>query len=359
METFGTGQGFLKAGLLGFSKSGKTYTAALLAIELLHLCDDKRPIAFFDTEGGVEYIAPLIREATGQNPVGKKSRSLVDLLTLGRECEAGAAGALIVDSVTHPWREICDSYLDQVNKQRDALNKPRRQRLEFQDWAAIKARWSQWTDFYLNSQLHIIICGRAGYEWNFEEVEDTSGAIHKELRKTGIKMKVEGEFGFEPSLLVEMERVQVPLVDRPNHFSIIHRATVLGDRFNSMDGQTADNPTGAWFMPHLSQLVPGAANIIDTSLKTDMGVDEAGDAQFQRERRERTKLCEEIQGEITKAWPGQSAVEKRAKVECFEACCQTKSWTAVESFSLARLTAALAAIREYTSNRQAVAAGKE
>lgn len=349
LETFGSGQGYLKAGFLGFNKSGKTHTSALLAIELGRLTKDTRAIAFFDTEAGVEYVTPMVRKATGKNPIGKKSRSLADLLAVGKECESGAASVLIVDSITHVWREVCDAYLDQVNKARDAQNKPRRQRLEFQDWAAIKAKWALWTDFYLNSKLHIIICGRAGYEWDFEEVEDTMGNTRKELRKSGVRMKVESEFGFEPSLLVEMERVQNPIEGRPGHFSIAHRATVLGDRFDAMDGATCDNPTGAWFHPHLTLLVPGAVNAVDTTLKTDMGVDESGDAAMYRERRERTKLLEEIQGEMVKAYPGQSAAEKKVKVECLEACCGTKSWTAVEGFSIERLKTSLTAIREWVA----------
>jgi hypothetical protein len=227
------------------------------------------------------------------------------------------------------------------------MGKSRRQRLEFQDWAAIKERWSQWTDFYLDSKLHIIICGRAGYDWDFEEVEDSSGNVHKELRKTGVKMKVESEFGFEPSLLVEMERVQVPSDEHKDHFAITHRATVLGDRFDAMDGATADNPDGSFFLPHLSLLVPGASNVVDTSLKTDMGVDETGDAQFQRDRKTKTKLLEEIQGEITLAYPGTTVVEKKIKVELVEACFHTKSWTAIEGMGIGQLTVGLESVRDW------------
>jgi hypothetical protein len=44
----------------------------------------------------------------------------------------------------------------------------------------------------------VIICGRAGYEYDY--FEDDEGK--KQLEKTGIKMKAETEMGFEPSLLV-------------------------------------------------------------------------------------------------------------------------------------------------------------
>jgi len=344
MITFGTGQGYLKAGFLGFAKSGKTYTAALLAIETRRRTGAAAPIALFDTEGGGEYVAGRIKAATGQNPVGCKGRSLKDLMDMGRECEKGAASVLIVDSITHVWREVCQAYLQQVNKARESMGKPKRVRLEFQDWATIKEYWSTWADWYLNSQLHIIICGRAGFEWDFEEHESADGQVHKELVKTGIKMKVEGEFGFEPSLLVEMERVQIP--DAGGKFSIVHRARVLGDRFGILDGKEQENPDGAWFGPHLDLLTPGAANVVETEAKSDLGVDETGDAAWQRERKDRTILAEEIQGEIVKAYPGQSKEEKQAKVLLIERCFGTKSWAKVEGMNAAQLKEGLEAVRK-------------
>jgi len=346
LEALDTGQGYLKAGFLGFPKSGKTYTATLLAAEVRRRFGMSAPLAYFDTEGGAAYVAELAKKLCGAAPVGRRSRAFVDLLEVARECESGTASVLVVDSITHVWREVCDAYLAQVNRARDASGKPARTRLEFQDWNHIKRRWSEWTDFYLNSKLHIIICGRAGFEWNFEEHENADGTVHKELVKTGVKMKVESEFGFEPSLLVEMERPQVPDPERPGRFRIVHRATVLGDRFGVLDGKSTENPDGAWFGPHLDMLRPGAHNAVDTKSETPMGVDESGDADWQRERRERTILCEEIQGEIVSALPGQSAKEKKAKTDLLESTFGTRSWTAVEKMDSHQLAAGLAALRE-------------
>jgi hypothetical protein len=105
-------------------------------------------------------------------------------------------------SVTHTWRELCEAYLKQVNERRARharekhwTFKPQRS-LEFQDWGTVKGLWNDnWTQFYLNAPLHLIICGRAGYEYDFEETDNGK----KELVKTGVKMRTEAEFGFEPS----------------------------------------------------------------------------------------------------------------------------------------------------------------
>lgn len=338
MQTLGTGQGFLKAGFLGFQKSGKTYTAALLALGTRELFGLTGPVAMFDTEGGSEYIAPLLRTATGKDLLGIKSRSFDDLCTVAEECVAAEASVLIVDSVTHVWRELCDAYLKQINAKRPEKY-GKKTSLEFQDWAHVKGIWGRWSDMYLNLPLHIIICGRAGYEYDFEE--DERGK--KQLIKTGVKMKTEGEFGFEPSLLVEMEREQEP--DGQGGFKLRRRATVLGDRFGIIDGATMLDPGFDFFKPHVAMLKPGTHVPVDVTVKTDTGVDESGDGEWARERKTRTILCEEIQGEIVHAHPGQAAADKKAKADLIHAAFHTRSWTAVESMPSERLRHGLAVIR--------------
>lgn len=342
LQKLGTGQGWLKAGFLGFPKSGKTWTATELAIGSRAFFKSKAPIAFFDTEGGSEYVASRIRGATGCELLGIRSRAFSDLLAVARECEAGAASFLVVDSISHVWRELCDSHLKAINDYRKTKNLSPRKRLEFQDWNVIKAAWAEWTDFYLNSKLHIAICGRAGFEYDFQEHEQSDGSMKKELVKTGVKMKVESEFGFEPSLLVEMERVQI---ERDGKFQLLHRATILGERFGVIDGKECDNPTFDFFKPHVELLVPGAHAPIDTTIKSSTGIDEHGEDAAQRERRQRTIALEEIQGEISRMYPGQTAAEKNAKLELLENTFGTRSWTAVECKDVATLKAGLATIR--------------
>ena len=47
---------YAKMALFGFPKSGKTYTSAQIAIGLAKQIKSKKPVAFIDTEGGVDYI---------------------------------------------------------------------------------------------------------------------------------------------------------------------------------------------------------------------------------------------------------------------------------------------------------------
>lgn len=348
----GAGQGFLKAGFLGFPKSGKTWTAALLAIGTRERFGLTGPIAMFDTEGGSEYIAStLIKPKTGTELVGMRSRVLDDLIALTKECESGGVSVLLVDSVTHVWRETCDAYLKQRNEALVRSKKSPQRRLEFQDWNPIKAKWALWTDLYLNSKLHIVICGRAGFEYDYEEREDGSG---KDLVKTGVKMKTEGEFGFEPSLLVEMERVQ-RMDGKDLGKGFVHRATVIGDRFNAIDGRQQDNPDFSFFAPHVACLTPGAHAPIATEAKSDFGIDTEGNAEFNRERQLRVILCEKIQAAITEKWPGQSAADKQRKVAVLKEAFGTTSWTEVETrVSLAKLREGLTHIENIQPESQEV-----
>lgn len=325
LRTLGAGQGYLKGGFLGFQKSGKTFTATRLAIGLRRFLKLKGPIAFFDTEGGAEYIAPMVKKETGTNLIGVPSRGFDDLVNTAKEAHAAGVSVLIADSMTHVWRELCAAYLKRINEVLRAKGKPQRTRMEFQDWNVLKPQWETWTNLYLNLPLHIIICGRAGYEWDWEENDEGK----KELIKTGVRMKTEGEFGFEPSLLVEMERVQdlSPNAEK----RIIHRATVIGDRFSAMDGATCDNPDFDFFLPFVKCLTPGAHAPVDVEIKSDAGVSDDGEARILKERRDRTIQLEKIQGELLRAWPGQTAKEKKARAAIIEEAFGTRSWTEVET----------------------------
>lgn len=349
LDELGTGQGYLKAGLLGFQKSGKSWTAVALAIGTWKFFGSKGRIVFFDTEGGSEYVSGLISRQTAKPLLGKKARAFKDLLSVTKDLHED--DVFLVDSITHPWRELCDAHLARINEFRSKKDLKPRTKLEFQDWGPIKAEWSKWTDFYLNSKVHIIIAGRAGDIYSMERDEETN---KNELIKTGIKMKTESEFGFEPSLLVEMERVQTVNGKR----EIIHRATVIGDRFNAIDGKQIDFKGGGseakavgkvfdFFKPHLDLLKPGASSPINTEIKSDTGVGEDGDVEFHKMIRERDILLEEIKAELIKAgMDGRSEEDKKNRVLLLEKVFGTPSWTKIERMQVKVLRTCLKVMKD-------------
>lgn len=342
LKALGNDQGYLKAGMLGYQKSGKSYTSTLLAIGVRKFFGLKGPIAFFDTESGSGYVAEMVMRETGTELLGVRERSFKALMEFTHDCITEKVSVAIVDSITHPWRELCDSYLVQLNQKRRERNFAALQKLEFQHWAAIKGMWEPWSEFFLNSPLHMIVCGRAGAIWEMEKNEETN---RRELVQVGTKMKVEGEFGFEPSLLVEMERDQEP--DGNGGFRLIHRATVLGDRFSVLDGKMQVNPTFEFFLPHVQRLRPGAHAPVNTANKTDTKADLEGSGDWEREKKARTILCEEIQGIIVEKYPGQSAEEKKTKAALLHTIFNTRSWTAVENMSSEQLREGLYRLKDH------------
>ena len=95
---------YLKMGNYGGAGSGKTWTSALVAIGLSSRVGDGKPVAFFDTETGSDYVLTLFRDA-GVELLVVKSRAFADLVEFVSEAESKCSVA-IVDSITHVWDEL-------------------------------------------------------------------------------------------------------------------------------------------------------------------------------------------------------------------------------------------------------------
>lgn len=323
---------YLKAGLLGFAGSGKTFTAAELAIGLAKRINDPRPVAFFDTETGSDWMIPKF-EAADVPLVVVKSRAFVDLKKAVTEAERECS-ILIIDSISHVWREMIEAYEQRMK---------RKYGLRFDDWGPIKREWGVFTDRFLNSQLHIIMCGRAGYEWEMDTDEETG---KKELHKVGTKMKAETEMAYEPSLLVEMVRLKRSHATKDiNDRGWIHRAVILKDRSDRMNGAEIDNPTFDSFLPHVEYLNVGGAHLgVDTSRSSEDLFD-SPDGAYQRKRRVDIAL-EEIKDALALAeLDGRSKESKRRMVELLTEVFGTSSWTAIGGMQLEGLEDGLRDLR--------------
>lgn len=305
---------FLKMGLMGFAGSGKTYTAAQTAIGLVHHMQAleieyaDRPAFFLDTETGSDWVKPMFDEAKIDLHTAK-TRAFSDLREAVREAEKNAS-ILLVDSISHFWKELCDAYMKKKN----------RNRLQFEDWAFLKGEWGKFTDQFVNSDLHIIICGRAGYEYDYFQDEDTG---KKNLEKTGIKMKAEGEMGYEPSLLVLMERHT-----NMETMKVSRTATILKDRSTLLDGKQITNPNFQSFLPHINFL-----NLGGKQLGVDISRNSEGEipADVRDSNRVQRKIVlDEIETLLIYHYPGQSAADKKAKIELLREHFKA-SWTEIES----------------------------
>jgi hypothetical protein len=346
--------GYVKATLQGPQGSGKTRTAVELACKTREYFGSHKPIAFFDTETGSDYVAHLITERTGVKPLRVKTRAFTDLRQVVQECVNGAADILIVDSITHVWREHQAAYMAKINEGR----RNPKVRMDIQDIMKIKELWAPWPDDFLLTPLHIIVCGREGNEWGHEFNEETGKS---ELVQVGKKMKVESEFGYEASLMIAMHAEQVQAVTvkkrggakEKQSRRIINIATVLKDRFDVINGNVIEMPMGESFVPFLKMLKPGAHGSVDTTVKSNATMPPLSEDGWTQEKKDRTILCEEIQGELLKHYPGQTAKEKAAKAALIEKAFNTRSWTKVEGMRSETLRRGLDVIKTMLTDRAA------
>lgn len=322
-------QAFLKAGFMGLAGAGKTHTAASLAIGLIEYLRGMgidyadRPAYFLDTETGSDYVKPLF-DKHGIKMMQAKTRAFADLVPAVQEAEKNGS-LLLIDSITHFWTEFTESY---------ARKRNRRRGLEFQDWAYLKSEWRRFTDAYVNSSLHILMCGRMGYEYDFFQNEENG---KKELEKTGVKMKAETETGYEPSILVLMER-QMEFESKRQ----IRKAYILKERFDVIDGAEFTNPTFRDFLPHIELLNLGGAQLgVDITRNSEGIIPELGGANDWKYREEQRQIyLEKVQNLMTEhGISGRSDAGKQRVIELLKKHFHTSSWREVESFDLATIKA--------------------
>lgn len=314
-------QAYLKAGIMGFAGSGKTFTASNMAIGLVHLMREngmeqgQRPVMFLDTETGSDWVQPIFEE-NGIELFTAKTRAFTDLLPAIMEAEKNGS-VLMIDSISHFWRELTESY---------AKRKNRTYGLQFQDWAWLKQQWGKFTDAFVNSNAHIIMCGRAGYEYDFFENEGGK----KELEKTGIKMKAETETGYEPSILILMEK-HLDMDTKQAY----RTANVLKDRSNRIDGKIFRNPTFENFMPHIQYLNLGGTQLgVDTSRNSENIITADGKSEWQLQKEEKDIVLDEIQVVMVKHYPSTTKDDKQAKLALLEKHFNSGSWKRIETYHL-------------------------
>jgi len=309
MSIFKTGElemAFLKMGMYGGAGSGKTWTASSIAIGLHKFVKTKKPIYFIDTETGSDFVLDKFKDAKIKLLVAK-SRAFKDLVAGVDEAEKKGS-IIIIDSITHFWNELMDAY-----QKKHSLS-----RITLRHWIPLKQTWREFTEKFVNSKLHIIMCGRVGDVW--EDVEDEEGVL--ETKRTGTKMKAEVETAFEPSLLVEL--VKHRKSSRAGA-GWVHRAWVVKDRFDTIDGKHFDNPGFASFLPHIEKLnIHGKHRALDSERNSE---DMFPDNNRYDRGREHDIMIEKIEAEIHLLCPGsaQNSDVKTARLNLMQEIFDTKS----------------------------------
>lgn len=331
---------YLKCGIMGFAGSGKTFTSAKIAIGLHKYIKSDKPIYFLDTETGSDFLLPHFNEAKIKLNTCK-SRAFVDLLAAVGEAE-GNKSILIIDSITHFWVEVMTAFKKSRNLER----------LTLQHWIPIKEEWRTFTDKFINSKCHIILAGRAG--WEFQHEKDEEGV--NELVKTGTKMKAEGEMGYEPSILIEMERIR----ERKGQVgsSVKRRAWIIKDRYDLIDGQYFDNPDFESFLPHIKMLnLNGEHMGADTTRTSEYMFDTDKSAYHNRKKKD--ILLEELDNFVGVHFNNRTQDGKKDLCDSLMKCFKATSKTAIASFALVDLENGFNELKKLVKEREKNATKKE
>ena len=295
---------FIKIGIMGFAGDGKTTTAAMIAIGIHKKIKSKKPIAFYDTEKSARLLLPLFQKEKIEVQTDE-NRSLIALKQDIDWCVAGGSDILIIDSMTHIWTTFVNTYKKQKNKSM----------LTMYDWGILKTMWYyQFSEQFVNANIHIVFTGRSGYEYENEEVQGEDGKVRKEINKTGVKMKVEGETAYEPDIFVFMEKIQDILSSKKKIYRI---ATVLKDRTRTIDGLVL-NQDGKKKGPDFNDFLPAInvalANGVEKTAHEKI-VDNFDSAETKQhfQKVEREKLISDVEGVFSLMDLGTGAKDKQFK----------------------------------------------
>jgi hypothetical protein len=358
-------QSAVKAAVFGPQGSSKSLTTFLIAIGLSKLHHDGAPIAMHDTEDASDWLIP-IAQVEGVRFIRHKSTTFVDMVAVLREAEKEGACAYIQDVVSRTWKELQDTYM----RKKDIKN------LEFQHWKELKREWQRYVDRYLASPLHCFVLGRLGYE--YDAVDDVETGKRSQER-VGTKMKAEGEFGYEPHLLIEMEgrRVIHPSEEgegrkkkrrvRKQGGQFEYYAHVLKDRSRALNATAIRLPDvnnykqGDYrkiydlFAPHWALMKFGQKHVgldVDKS-SGDLFETQNGRSVFADRLRRKEIALEEVQAMLVKVWPGQDAASKQAKQSAIKQLFDVYAWRSVEEKPLEDAERALAAMQKFVAQAEA------
>jgi hypothetical protein len=354
-------QSAVKAAVFGPQGSSKSLTTFLIAIGLSKLHHDGAPIAMHDTEDASDWLVP-IAQVEGVRFIRHKSTAFVDMVAVLKDAEENRACVYIQDVVSRTWKELQDSYMEKRGIKR----------LEFQHWNELKRTWQRYVDRYLASPLHCFVLGRLGYE--YDAVEDSEGKRSQE--RVGTKMKAEGEFGYEPHLLLEMEgrRVIPPSEEgegrkkkrrvRKQGGQFEYYAHVLKDRSRALNATAIRLPDvnnykpGDYrkiydlFAPHWALMNFGREHRgldVDKSSASLFDSSDGGRALFAERQRLKGIALEEIKAMLVKVWPGQDADSKAAKQSAIKQLFGVYSWSSAEEKPAEEADRALVAMTNFVA----------
>lgn len=217
----------LRVAIDGPAKSGKTYTALVLASAVIERFGGR--IALIDTErGSASKYANLFDFDVAE---------LVDfhpdnfIKAIGAASQGNTYAVLVIDSLSHEW--MGDRGILQLVDQAQSKN-----RNQFAAWRVPSGLHTKLVDAMLQAPIHLIATMRSKTE--YAQIREGGKTV---VKKVGLKPVQRDGVEYEFDILVSMDNE--------------HQATISGSRCPEMDGQSANKPAGDFFHPLLDWISEG------------------------------------------------------------------------------------------------------
>lgn len=221
-------QAKLRVALDGPAKSGKTYTALVLAKAVTEKFGGR--IALIDTErGSASKYADLF-----DFDVVEFSDFHPDQFIKAIKAAATGDGysVLVIDSLSHEW--MGERGILQLVDQAQTKTKS-----QFAAWRVPSGLHTKLVDAMLQADIHLVATMRS--KMAYEQVQERGKLVPK---KVGLEPVQRPGMEYEFDVLISID--------------IEHQAAVSGSRCPAMDGLTANRPSGEFFGPLLDWVSEGA-----------------------------------------------------------------------------------------------------
>jgi DNA polymerase III delta prime subunit len=201
LTTQGAQVAYGKFGFEGPPGSGKTTTAGLLAVGISKEFYGGAPVVWVDSENGANFIRPIfLAEKVDLLVVPTSDLAMLKKSVL--EAQKAGAKVLVPDSMTRFWTKLVGEY--------KKVNGIKNDKQMLSHWNTVKEPWREWTEMFLNCPLHVIACGRGGFEFDSIDIVENGEVVGTETVKGDYKMKGEGEFGHEPDVNLHFQSMTDP-----------------------------------------------------------------------------------------------------------------------------------------------------
>jgi hypothetical protein len=178
---------FLRLGIASPSGGGKTYTALRIASGMAQAVNGK--VAFIDSEKG---SASLYADTFDFDVIELQEPYTVDSYVKWiKEAEALKYNVLVVDSLTHAWKQI----LVEIEK----LTSTKYKGNSYRAWAEGTPMYDKLVDALLSFKGHIIMTSRSKTEYSQEK--DDKGRT--QINKVGLGIQNRQDFDYECTMFME------------------------------------------------------------------------------------------------------------------------------------------------------------